>query len=137
MGIPLHKDNVIIRLDSGGALVDEGDYWVSLEYRICREFAGMSERRLRYLWCDGFIPGEYLLDDPRPRITGRVWIGNGPQQAEWAFTLLLPGSYRSREAIDWASRLPPEDVTRWLALDEAGRRIEIEPAVAVPDAAGC
>jgi hypothetical protein len=115
--------------------VEEANYWASLEYRVCREFAGMPERCLRYLWCDGFIPGEYLLDNPRPRITGRVWICNGPRQAEWAFTLLLPQPCRSREAIDWASLLPPEDMTRWLSLDEAGRQMAIEPAVAVPDLA--
>jgi hypothetical protein len=112
--------------------VDEAGYWLSLEDRVCRELAGMRERRLQYLWCDGFIPVDYLLDDPRPRITGRAWIYNSPRQPEWDFTLLLPRPFRSRDEIDWASLLPPENVTRWLALDEAGMQIEIEPAVAVP-----
>ena len=113
----------------------EADYWGSLEYRLCREFAGMPERRLQYLWCDGFIPDQYLLDDPHPRITGKAWICNGPQQAEWDFDLLLPRPVGSREEIDWASLLPPENATRWMAFDEGRRYIEIEPAVAVPDLA--
>ena len=91
--------------------MDEAEYWVRLEYRVCREFTGMRERRLQYLWCDGFIPGEYLLDDPRPRITGRAWICNGPRQAEWEFTLLLPRPFHSREDIDWGLLLPADSVT--------------------------
>jgi hypothetical protein len=111
----------------------EGDYWVRLEGRVDREFAGMADRHLQYLWCDGFIPVDYLVDDPTPRITGWTWICNGPMQEEWEFTLFLPRSVRSRDAIDWASLLPPENVTRWLALDHRRRRVEIEPAAASPD----
>jgi hypothetical protein len=113
--------------------MSEADFWVSLEYRLCSEFAGMPERRLQHLWCDGFIPSQYQLNDSRPRITGKAWICNGPLQDEWDFALLLPGPAQSPEEIDWASLLPPENVTRWMALDEGRRYIEIEPAVAVPD----
>ena len=111
----------------------EADFWVSLEFRLCHEFAGLPERRYQYFWCDGFVPNESVLDGPSPRIMGRCWICNGPQQAEWEFVLLLPGPVRSREEIDWASLLPPHNVTRWMAFDEDRRYIEIEPAVAVPD----
>ncbi len=45
--------------------MDEKSFWVSLEFRLCGEFAGLPERRYCYFWCDGFIPGHYLLDDPR------------------------------------------------------------------------
>jgi hypothetical protein len=41
----------------------------------------------------------------------------------------------SREEIEWASLLPPPNVTRWMAFDESRQYIEIEPAVAVPDLA--
>jgi hypothetical protein len=115
--------------------VDEADYWLRLEFRLCGEFAGMADRRLRYYWCDGFIPLQYLLDDPLPRITGRVWIVNGQEQEEWDFTLFLPQPVGSRQQIDWATLLPPANVTRWLALDLFRRRIEVEPGAAVPDLA--
>jgi hypothetical protein len=113
--------------------MSEADFWVSLGYRLCHEFAGLPERRSQYFWCDGFIPSECLLDGPSPRITGRCWICNGPRQAEWEFALLLPKPFGSREEIDWTALLPPQDVTRWMAFDEGRRYIEIEPGVAVPD----
>jgi hypothetical protein len=113
----------------------ERDFWVGLEFRLCGEFAGLLERRYQYFWCDGFIPSQYHLDGPSPRITGRCWICDGPAQDDWEFALLLPGPVASREDIDWASLLPPEGVTRWMAFDEGRRYIEIEPAVAVPDLA--
>jgi hypothetical protein len=113
--------------------VDEKYFWGSLEFRLCREFAGLPERRYQYFWCDGFVPREYILDGPSPRITGQCWICNGPRQAEWEFVLLLPRSYGSREAIDWASLHPAENTTRWMSFDEGRKYIEIEPAVAVPD----
>ena len=113
--------------------MNEADYWIKLEYRVCSEFMGMRERRIQYLWCDGFIVHEYLLNDHRPRIVGRAWICNGPRQTEWEFTLLLSLPYTSLEEVDWESLLPPENMTRWLALDEARRCLEIEPIAAVPD----
>jgi len=113
--------------------MEEKFFWVSLEFRLCGEFAGLSQRRYQYFWCDGFIPTEYLLDDHQPRITGKVWICNGPAQAEWDFAPFLPHPFRSREEIDWALLLPANDATRWMAFDEGRQYIEIEPAVAVPD----
>jgi hypothetical protein len=111
----------------------EADYWVSLEYRICREFEGMRNWDLRHLWCDGVNPERYNLSGQQPRISGRAWICHGNRQAEWTFTLRLPCPVNSREEIDWQSLLPPENVTRWLALDQETRHIEIEPGVAVAD----
>ncbi len=115
--------------------MDEKDFWGRLEFRLCREFVGMAERRLRCLWCDGFVPREYVLDGSSPQITGRCWICNGRQQAEWEFALLLLQPVGSGEEINWVSLLPAENVTRWMSLDEGRRHIEIEPAVAVPDLA--
>lgn len=111
-------------------VVNEADYWMSLEYRVCREFAGMPDNHLRYLWCDGFIAERYLIDEPAPRITGRAWICNGPRQDEWEFTLLLPHPVVSRDKVEWESLLPPDDLTQWLAVDEHGKRIQIEPSSA-------
>lgn len=115
--------------------MDEAYFWGSLEFRLCRELAGQRERRYRGFWCDGFIPRDYILDGPSPRITGRCWICNGPAQAEWDFALLLPGPVGSREEIDWVALHPAENVTRWMSFDERKRYIEIEPTVAVPDLA--
>jgi hypothetical protein len=79
--------------------MSEAEFWTSLEFRLCREFSGLSERRHQYLWCDGFIATHYLLDDPRPRIIGKTWICNGPGQAEWDFALLLPRGFGCRETL--------------------------------------
>ena len=115
--------------------MSEDEFWVSLEFRVCREFAGMSQNHIRGLWCDGFESRRWSLDEPRPRIVGRAWICSGPRQAEWDFTLFLPHPVASREEIDWAALLPPENVTRWLSLDFDRKLIQIEPGAAVPDPA--
>jgi len=51
------------------------------------------------------------------------------------FTLLLNHPVGSRAEIAWSALLPPENVTRWLAPDHSGKRIQIEPLAAVADAA--
>ena len=111
----------------------ESEFWSQLEWRLCRELLGMRDGRLCNLWCDGFSPGRYMLNDPRPQITGMAWIGDGDELDEWSFALFLPGPVAAREAIDWESLLPPEDVTRWLSLDCDRRHLEMEPSVAQPD----
>jgi hypothetical protein len=125
-----------LSLAFGGAEanVDEAEYWVSLEFRVCREFAGMPQRGLRYLWCDGFIPKQYVLAGLSPRITGQVWICDDSRQDQWEFTLILNSPVESRAKIDWSLLLPRESVTRWLTLDQPGKRIQIEPSAAVADA---
>jgi hypothetical protein len=111
----------------------EPEYWARLEFRISREFSAMSENCLRFRWCDGFMPQRYQLSGPSPYIRGRAWICNGPIQEQWEFTLFLRQSVDSRSGIDWSSLLPPENVTKWIAVDLPGKRIEIEPSAAVPD----
>jgi len=111
----------------------EHEFWIRLEYRVCGEFAGMADRHLRHYWCDGFSPQQYHLDAPEPRIVGQAWIGSAPQADEWEFVLFLNRPYNSRADIDWASLLPADDATRWMAVDIPGKRIQIEPAAAVPD----
>ncbi len=115
--------------------MNEKYFWESLEFRLCREFAGLPERRHRNLWCDGFIPSDCVLEGVSPRITGRCWICTGSLQANWSFALLLPKPFGSREEIDWAALHPADNVTRWMSFDEQRRHIEIEPGVAVPDLA--
>jgi hypothetical protein len=113
--------------------MSKADYWPSLEFRLSREFAGLSEGRYRNFWCDGFSPSNYVLDGPSPRITGMCSICQEDEQVEWTFALLLPRLVASREQIDWRSLLPPENTTRWMGFDERRRYIEIDPAAAVPD----
>ena len=121
---------------SAEVAVNEADYWVSLEYRLTRELAGMANWDLRHLWCDGFTPERYQLGDSEPRITGRAWICKGQEEQErWEFTLFLPHPVGSRDEIEWASLLPAENVTRWIALDQRRKLIQIEPSAAVTDPA--
>jgi len=100
--------------------MDEAYFWGKLEFRLCREFAGLPERRYQYFWCDGFIPSEYVLDGPSPRITGKCWICNGPKQDEWNFALLLPGPVGSGEEIDWAALHRRKTSPAGLSFDESG-----------------
>jgi hypothetical protein len=114
--------------------MDESDFWDYLEYRVCHEIEGLRQPNVRSYWCDGFIPVRYDLDDPSPRISGRVWMGVGPlDQEEWEFDLMLVGPVKSRENIVWSTLLPTPNVTRWLTIDPNGKRLVVEPAVAVDD----
>jgi hypothetical protein len=89
----------------------------------------MEDRAIRSLWCDGFIPRQYLLDDPTPRVTGSAWIGFGPRKQErWEFTLFLHQPARAREAIPWGALFPSDEVTGWLGVDLEGRRLRITPS---------
>jgi len=111
--------------------MDEADYWGRLEYRISREFAAMQNWDLCHHWCDGLTPELYYLGHSEPRIAGRAWICYGQQrQEEWPFTLFLPAPVGSRDEVDWAALLPPENVTRWLAFDAASKRIQ---SLTLPD----
>lgn len=118
-----------------GPTVGETYFWVNLEFRLCSEFAGLPARRYQYFWCDGFLPKDYTLEGPTPRIAGKCWICNGRKQDLWDFVLILPVPVSSREEIDWVALCPSENVTRWMSFDEDRRYIELEPSVAVPDLA--
>lgn len=114
--------------------MDEREYWIRLEYRVCREIEGLRHSAVRRYWCDGFQPGHYILDGPTPRILGSAWMGIGPRgQEQWAFTLLLDRPARSAEEVDWPALLPSDDVTRWLTIDPDHKQLVIEPSAAVPD----
>jgi hypothetical protein len=113
--------------------MDEEEYWSSLEFRLCREFEGISDERFQKLWCDGFIPVQYLIRDSIPKILGTVWIVRVQRQMEWRFELFLPQRVNSIEEIEWSSLLPPINQTKWLAVDWENQLIQIEPSVAIPD----
>jgi hypothetical protein len=113
--------------------IDEAEYWEQLEFRVSREFSGMDEGHLRFFWCDGFLPTQYLLHAQSPCITGIAWICDGPRQEQWEFTLFLSHPVALPSEIAWSELLPPENVTEWMAIDVARKHMQIEPAAAVAD----
>jgi hypothetical protein len=112
--------------------LDEAEFWVHLEFRLCREFEGIREKGTGMLWCDGIMPGHYILNEVRPRILGRAYCGASGQE-EWTFELLLSRTYTSRSEIEWQELLPAINSTRWLYFDRERRFMQIEPAAAQPD----
>jgi hypothetical protein len=112
--------------------MEEDDFWVRLEFRICREFPGFDDPRLRRNWCDGLAAEEYDLVAPQPCIRGRAWCGPDGQEA-WAFSLLVDPSTRSRADIDWPALLPGDGLTGWLSPDPQHKRMTIDPLRAYPD----
>lgn len=115
--------------------MEEPAFWLELEHRVSREFAGMRGEcnHLRSFWCDGLVPGQYRIDEADPRITGLAWIVRDQDQQEWEFTLFLPHTCASRKAVEWEKLLPPANVTKWIALDIEARRIQFDPLAALPD----
>lgn len=107
----------------------ENDFWTALEFRICRELAGVPDNSVRFWWCDGFIP------EPTPRsgeVHGDVWMCDGPRQFKWRFTFKLPSAFDPGKD-DWSQLLPAGDMTGWLYVDKESRRITVDPAKARPD----
>ncbi|HWE94327.1 MAG TPA: hypothetical protein VG269_10210 [Tepidisphaeraceae bacterium] len=113
--------------------MDEAEYWPYLEFRICRELAGMREKSLRGWWCDGFIPESFDAD--RRCVTGRVWMAHGKDQQAWDFTLVLRSPWRAREEIDWGALVLAEDITGWLSIDVIRKSMKIDPRAGYPDRA--
>ena len=92
-----------------------------------------DQRRLQYLWCDGFhSPCRHLLSEDPPKIVGKAWICDDRKQEEWGFTLFLPTAAAFIEDIDWRDVEFRRDRTCWMAVDRERKRIEIEPSAAVP-----
>ncbi len=109
----------------------ESEYWASLEYRVTRELGRMDDNALRSLWCDGFIPERFAVDNADPHITGAVWICSGPRQHRWEFRLDLGRTVDRSADVRWANLLPADDATGWLTVDLEGRRIRINPSQAL------
>lgn len=112
----------------------ESDFWLRLEFRLCREMDGNRDWQRLGLWCDGIYPQVFQLESPEPVIEGEAWIGLGPKgQEQWSFRLVLPQAVEDRAAIAWDRVLPAADVTGWLSLDRERREMKLEPGLAVPD----
>lgn len=103
-----------------------------LEHRICAEFQGCGDPRLRKNWCDGLIAEEYELLSARPTIRGRAWCGPTGQEP-WLFTLVLDSRTRSREEIDRSLLLPSDRLTGWLMPHPQQRSMTIDPLRGCPD----
>jgi hypothetical protein len=106
--------------------VDEAEFWLRLEYRLCREFTGLADKKLRGIWCDGFLPEAFEIGAEGACVAGRVWVGRGGRdQEQWRFFLLTGDRVICREKIQWAELLPPDDVTGGLFIDEAARELRL------------
>lgn len=115
--------------------MEERDFWKRMEYRLCAEFRGAAEPRLRYMWCDGFLPQGYDFEHSPPVIQGHVWMVLGQQQELWTFSLLLPVTAQSPGDIDWGKLMPSGDLTHWVTLDQPKRHLMLDPLGASADPA--
>src|SRR4051812_44885868 len=106
--------------------MEEDDYWVRLEFRICREFQGFDDPKLRRNWCDGLVAEQYDLPARTPCVRSRAWCGPDGQQT-WQFRLYVDPGTRSRGDIDWAALLPDDRTTGWLSPDLQRRTMTIDP----------
>lgn len=110
---------------------DEGDqserqFWDGLEFCVSREMQKQPMGRSLGLWCDGFIPEHYLLDQLPRRITGLVWIGMGPRHQEtWKFSLVLPPSTSDPIGAVWSDLLPISEASGWLVIATEKKEIEV------------
>jgi hypothetical protein len=106
---------------------EEEDFWIRLEFRVCREIEKMPVFRRQQLWCDGFIPESYLLDRSPRLIIGSVWIGKGGSHQEpWTFRLFLPSSSLSTSHVAWSELLPQEEATGWLGVNATKKELKVD-----------
>jgi hypothetical protein len=110
--------------------VDEQEFWQRLEFRICSEFAGFADPRLRYHWCDGLVPEDYDLTSAEPHISGTAHCGQrGGRQERWRFTLVVGQRVASPRQIDWSTLLPSDCLTGWLTPDLQNKTLQVDPRV--------
>jgi hypothetical protein len=106
--------------------MQEPEFWQRLEFRICAEFQGLADRRLRSYWCDGLLPDEYDLAGAERHVTGIAFCGHNGQQ-RWQFTLVLSPQTASRDQIDWSALLPSDRLTGWLTPNPQNKTLRIDP----------
>jgi hypothetical protein len=103
----------------------EDEFWLALEYRICRELRGMSDAVLRPMLCDG-IRGDIVRPEAGPAyLSGSIYIGK-TGQTEMQFTMALPDNIASKDDILWSNLMPPEDMTAWLSVDPRRKHVMID-----------
>ena len=106
--------------------MEEKEFWRRLEFRVCAEFAGFADRRMRHYWCDGLVPEEYDLAGDRPQIQGTAWCGPSGQEP-WRFTLEVGRAAGPGGRIDWPALLPGDEMTSWLVPDPREKTLRINP----------
>lgn len=115
--------------------MEEQEFWQRLEIRICAEFPGFADLRLRFYWCDGLVPEDYELASAEPRISGAAWIGQKGQarQEPWRFSLVVGLEGASPGQIDWSTLLPRDRLTGWLTPDPQKKTLRIDPGSGYDD----
>jgi hypothetical protein len=105
----------------------EREFWTALEFRVCSEIQSFQDNRLRFLFCDGFIPDD---EQPDPGvIVGQVFISedDGRTFPDYRFRLLIPTVERDGQRPRWKAMVPPESVHGWLSINREEKWIEIRP----------
>jgi hypothetical protein len=106
---------------------EEKGFWKRLEFRVCREIDTMPVFRRQRLWCDGFIPEAYLLQNSPRSITGTAWIAwDGNRQEQWRFRLFLPSSSSGSLHVTWSELVPQEGETGWLGVNATVKELELD-----------
>jgi hypothetical protein len=100
----------------------EREFWTALEFRVSREIASFRDNKLRFLFCDGFIP-----DDDQPNdhvIAGDAFIsGDDRTHSRYRFRSFVPPS--GPEGPRWDSLLPADEHHDWLTVDRDEQWIEM------------
>jgi hypothetical protein len=114
--------------------VTEDQYFGHLERRVSRELAGMPQKEIRGMWCDGFLPDRFVATGRGSHVAGRAWMDDGHgNQSLWNFVLLLGPLPVERAAVNWSEHLPAENSTGWLYLDFERQFLKIKLSAAYHD----
>ena len=105
----------------------ESEFWTALEFRVSRALRTLTDNRVRFLWCDGFVP-----DDQQPSgnsVVGYALISedDGKSFEHYRFRLWLPRERHREGGIDWEAVIPPEPSADWLDVDRERKFLEIRP----------
>ena len=91
----------------------EYEFWIGLEFRICRELSGMSDAVLRLMSCDGICGDfvrfpKYETREGHAYLYGTIYLGKAGQTA-MEFRMTLPDNIASKDDIVWSTLMPPEE----------------------------
>ena len=78
----------------------EDEFWPQLEREATRELESRENRRIRYLWVDGFIPTGTERRGDGNWVVGTAWIGDGGKsQTTYTFALFLGQATRGTSRL--------------------------------------